>query len=107
MKKVSLIFGIILAFILIIGSIFPVGNLIYSRSTCNNYEVTVKMVNGDKMIYQFNNLNNISFNTLSSKGSYWIVVGEDGLNIFGKKSLIGINKGDIMGGLYVINVKMN
>lgn len=84
---------------------FPIGNFFYKNYKTYNYEITISMINGNNRIFYFNNVKNLTFSHDSYKGSYTINVIEDGINIFGKKSILGINKAHISGGLYIINVE--
>lgn len=105
MKSLFRISSVVLVLLLIISYLFPIGNLFYKNFKTYNYKVTVSMVNGTNRTFYFNDLKGLSLFADSHKGSYYINIIEDGINIFGKKSPIGINKGVINGGLYVINVE--
>lgn len=105
MKSLFKIGGVVLVLLLIISYLFPIRNLFYKNYKTYNYKVTVSMVNGNNRTFYFNDFKGVSFFADSHKGSYYINVIEDGINIFGEKAPIGMNRCVINGGLYVINVE--
>lgn len=104
MKEFWPIILVFLIFFLLIGKMFPIGNL-WTEYKMVRRTFKCSMVDGKVRYLSFDLPEGTSWSVTSSKGSYWLSFSRIGTSLFGDKAIIPTCEGSFSGVVYAEEVK--